>query len=221
MPQGVNLTQRDIDGLVLCAEHGGAPYDLLGIALGVQPARLRGITARWRRAGLADTGPVGSGPAWCWLTAEGMRACYTHGGYKPGPPRLARVTHVRAVLAARLQLTATPDWALGQPWWQSERRISRKGPFAGDHRPDAELWWPAIDASPYRDQVWALEIELTAKSAARTSAIMSAYAAAGYHRIVYYAAPAARPVVTRCAAAAPGAPVTIHDLPPAAAVPTE
>jgi hypothetical protein len=26
----VKISQRDIDGLVLCAEHGGAPYDLLG-----------------------------------------------------------------------------------------------------------------------------------------------------------------------------------------------
>lgn len=48
---------------------------------------------------------------------------------------------------------------------------------------------------------------------------MSAYAAAGYHRIVYFTAPAARPVVARCAAAAPAAPVTIHDLPPSAAIP--
>ena len=39
---------RDIDGLVLCAEHYGAPYDLLAVTLGAQPARLRGIVARWR-----------------------------------------------------------------------------------------------------------------------------------------------------------------------------
>ena len=41
----IRLGQRDIDGLILCAEHGGAPYDLLAAALGAQPARLRGITA--------------------------------------------------------------------------------------------------------------------------------------------------------------------------------
>src|ERR1035441_9518315 len=48
----VRLGQRDIDGLILCAEHFGAPYDLLAAALAAQPARLRGITARWRRARL-------------------------------------------------------------------------------------------------------------------------------------------------------------------------
>jgi hypothetical protein len=46
----VRLGRRDIDGLILCAEHYGAPYDLLAAALGAQPARLRAITARWRRA---------------------------------------------------------------------------------------------------------------------------------------------------------------------------
>ena len=60
----VRLGRRDIDGLILCAEHFGAPYDLLAAALGVEPARLRGITARWRRAGYAATGRLGPGPAW-------------------------------------------------------------------------------------------------------------------------------------------------------------
>ena len=64
----VRLGQRDIDGLILCAEHYGAPYDLMAAALGAQPARLRAITARWRRAGYAATGRLGPGPAWCWLT---------------------------------------------------------------------------------------------------------------------------------------------------------
>jgi hypothetical protein len=49
----VRLGQRDIDGLILCAEHGGAPYDLLAAALRAEPARLRGIVSRWRAAGYA------------------------------------------------------------------------------------------------------------------------------------------------------------------------
>jgi hypothetical protein len=40
----VRLGRRDIDGLILCAEHYGAPSDLLAAALGAQPARLRAIT---------------------------------------------------------------------------------------------------------------------------------------------------------------------------------
>jgi hypothetical protein len=96
----VRFSSRDIDGLILCAEHYGAPYDLLAAALGVQPARLRGITARWRRAGFAATGRLGPGPAWCWLTPAGMSAAGL--GYPASRPALARVAHIPAVLAARL-----------------------------------------------------------------------------------------------------------------------
>ena len=71
-------------GLILCAEHYGAPYDLLAAALGAQPARLRAITARWRRAGYAATGRLGPGPGWCWLTPAGMAAAGF--GYRAGPP---------------------------------------------------------------------------------------------------------------------------------------
>jgi hypothetical protein len=205
----IQIQQRDIDGLVLCGEHGGAPYDLLGAALGAAPARLRGITARWRHAGYAQTGQLGPGPAWCWLTAAGIAA--TGLGYRPGPPHLARVEHGRAVLAVRLALQSGPDWQQARPWWQSERRIRRKGTAGGAHRPDAEIWWPA--AGGKGGQVWAVEIELTPKHAPRTAAIMTALAAAGYARILYFAAPAALPVLARSAAALPAAPVTIHNLP--------
>ena len=58
------LGRRDIDGLLLCAEHFGAPYDLLAAALGAQPARLRGITAGPGGAAPGTPPPGGSDPAW-------------------------------------------------------------------------------------------------------------------------------------------------------------
>jgi hypothetical protein len=212
----IHLQQRDIDGLVLCAEHAGAPYDLLGTALGVEPVRLRGIVARWRRAGFADTGRIGPGPAWCWLTPHGMEAVGF--GYPAGPPRLARLAHLRAVLAARLWLQTLPmlEWDRNRPWWQSERRIRRKGPAFGTHLPDAEIHWPYHADSSIPDQVWAVEVELTPKHAARAAAIMTGLAApGGYRRVAYFTAPAARSLLTRCAAALPAghARVTIDDLP--------
>ena len=76
-----------------------------------------------------------------------------------------------------------------------------------------------MDDSPHAGQVWAIETELTPKTAARTAAIMAGLAAAGYDRILYFTAPAARPAVTRAAATLPAAPVTVHDLPPAAFTP--
>src|ERR1019366_10534163 len=70
----VRVSQRDIDGLLLCGEHYGAPYDLLSAALRVPPDRLPAIVARWRRSGHAATGRLGPGPGWCWLTRDGMTA---------------------------------------------------------------------------------------------------------------------------------------------------
>jgi len=218
----VHLGQRDIDGLILCAEHYGAPYDLLAGALGTQPARLRGITARWRRAGYAATARLGPGPAWCWLTPAGMTAAGL--GYPATRPALARLAHIRAVLAARLWLAASPAWGQGQAWWHSERRLRAVRPGLGaGHLPDAEIHWPSLPASPYAGQVWAVEVELTPKPLARTTRIMGGLTGpARYAQVLYLTAPAARLVVTRSAEVIPAgqqARIVIRDLPPYAFAP--
>ena len=219
----VRLGRRDIDGLLLCAEHYGAPYDLLAAALGAQPARLRGIVARWRRAGYAATGRLGPGPAWCWLTPAGMAAAGL--GYPATRPALARLAHIRAVLAARLWLQSGPAWTGGQAWWHSERRIRgalRPGLGIG-HLPDAEIHWPSLPASPYAGQVWAIEAELTPKPLARTARIMAGLLSPPrYAQVIYLSAPAARLVVTRVAAGLPAAQadrIVVRDLPPSAFLP--
>ena len=168
----VRLGRRDIDGLILCAEHYGAPYDLLAAALGAQPARLRGITARWRRAGYAATGRLGPGPAWCWLTPAGMTAAGL--GYPATRPALARLAHIRAVLAARLWLQAAPAWTPGPGVvaFRAALRAARRPGVGAGHLPDAEIHWPSLPASPYAGQVWAVEVELTPKPLARTTRIM-------------------------------------------------
>src|ERR1022692_1003488 len=68
----VRISDRDIAGLMLCGDMDGPPYDLLASFLGVRPDRTRGIVARWRHAGYADTARLGPGPAWCWLTRTGL-----------------------------------------------------------------------------------------------------------------------------------------------------
>ena len=216
----VRLSQRDIDGLLLAGEHYGAPVDLLAAALRVEEARLPAITARWRRAGYAATGRLGPGPAWCWLTRDGMTA--TGLGYPALRPSLGRLAHIRAVLAARLWLAATPAWAEGKAWWHSERRLRADHPAAGrgGHVPDAEIHWPSIQGSPYAGQVWAVEIELTPKPLARTTRIMGGLLSPmRYAQVIYLAAPSAGPVVTRAAAslrAEDQARVTVRELPAAA-----
>jgi hypothetical protein len=158
----VRLGQRDIDGLLLCGEHYGAPYDLLAPMLQVQPDRLPAIVARWRRAGYAETGRLGPGPGWCWLTRTEMTA--TGLGFPATEPSLGRLAHICAVLAASLWLQASPVWAAGRPSWHSERRLRADRPAAGrrERVPDAEIHWPSVQASPYAGQVWAIEVELPA-----------------------------------------------------------
>jgi hypothetical protein len=226
----VRLTGRDITGLVLCAEHYGAPYDLLTAALDVRPDRLRGIVARWRKAGYASTGTLGPGPAWCWLTGSGMAV--TGLRFPATRPALARLAHIRAVLAVRLWLQAGEAYQQYRAWWRCERRIRAAigGRVGIAHVPDAEIHWPSVDGSPYAGQVWAIEAELTPKPLTRTVGIMRGLlartadygpaAADGrgprYAQVVYLAAPAARPVVERAieAIAPPLRPrVVVRDLP--------
>ena len=219
----VRLSQRDIDGLLLCGEHYGVPYDLLADALHVHSKRLEKITARWRRAGYVATGRLGPGPGWCWLTRDGMTA--TGLGFPATRPALARLAHIRAVLAARLWLAAGQTWADGRAWWHSERRLRADQPAAGrrEHVPDAEIHWPSIDGSPYAGQVWAIEVELTPKPIARTTGIMTGLLSPmRYATVVYLTAPAARPVVLRAAASLPRGEqnrVAVRDLPAAAFTP--
>jgi hypothetical protein len=216
----VRLSQRDIDGLLLCGEHYGAPADLLAGALRTEEARLPALTARWRRAGYAATGRLGPGPAWCWLTRDGMTA--TGLGFPALRPSLGRLAHIRAVLAARLWLTDTPAWADGTAWWHSERRLRADQPAAGrrGHVPDAEIHWPSIAGSPYAGQVWAVEVELTPKPLARTIRIMGGLLSPmRYAQVIYLTAPPAGPVVTRAAASLredDQARVTVRELPPSA-----
>jgi len=226
----VRVSGRDIAGLMLCGEMYGAPYDLLADYLNVQPDRLRGIVARWRAAGYAETGQLGPGPAWCWLTRPGLAALGLR--FAAGRPSPGRLAHLRAVLAARLALESSPAGQAGQPWWRSERRTRAAigGRVGGGHIPDAEACWAEIPGSFYPGERWAIEVELTPKPLARTAAIMAGllYRRTGYSpgakphdrprydRAVYLVAPPARSVVTRAAATLPAplqARITIRDLP--------
>jgi hypothetical protein len=227
------LTDRDITGLTLLGDQYGAPVDLLADALGVREDRLRGILSRWRRAGWAETGPLGKGPALCWLTPAGMRLLGL--GYSAREPSVARLAHIRAVLAARLWLEAGDLYRQERAWWRSERRIraAAGGRVGIAHVPDAEIHWPSLDGSPYAGQVWAIEAELTPKPLARTVGIMRAMLTrttdygpteparldARYAQIVYLTAPAAISIVTRAIGALPEPlqhRMTARDLPPGA-----
>ena len=142
----VRLGERDVAGLVLLGDMYGAPYDLLAVYLAVRTDRLRGIVARWRSAGYVATGRLGAGPAWCWLTRAGLAV--TGQPYTPARPAAARLAHIRAVLAVRLSLEASPPYRDSRAWWRPERRIRAAiGGRPTGHVPDAEVSWPDVPAS--------------------------------------------------------------------------
>src|ERR1017187_8160754 len=170
----IRLQPRDVDGLVILAEQYAAPYDLLAHRLAVTDDRLRGITARWRDAGLAATGRLAEGPTWA-----------------AAPPPLARLAHIRAVLAARIWIESDQAWTAYQGWWRCERRIRDGRTAAGQpHRPDAEAIWPSIPGSPRAGQTWCIEVELTPKASMRTQQIISGLLAGPYTQVLYLCAPA-------------------------------
>ena len=110
----VRLSDRDVAGLLLAGGMYGSAYDLLASFLRVRPDRLRGIVARWRRAGYVQSGRLGPGPTWCWLTRSGLAVTGQH--YALARPALGRLAHIHAVLAVRLSLQDSPAYRDGRAW---------------------------------------------------------------------------------------------------------
>jgi hypothetical protein len=234
------LPQRDVTGLLFLADMYAVQADLLAAALGLSEPAARAAAARWRQAGYADTARIGPGPPWLWLTRAGLAACGLP--YRPTPPALSRLAHLRAVTAARLALESVPGYRQAAAYWRSERRLrARAGSRAGlrEHLPDGEVHWPDGAPVPWAGECWAVEAELTRKTVARTAAIMREIlsrtgdygcpAAAArmpgapprHARALYVCSPAALPVVTRARATLGGAAgrVEIRLLPASAALP--
>lgn len=234
------LAQRDVTGLLFAAEMYGVQLDLLAAVLEVREAQARAAAGRWQRAGYAELARIGPGPAWLWLTRGGLAACGLP--YRPVPPALSRLAHLRAVTAVRLALAATSGFRQAGAYWRSERRLrARAGSRAGlrEHLPDGEVHWPEGAAVPWAAECWAVEAELTRKTVGRTTAIMrellartgdygcpAAEAAvpgrpARHARVLYVCSPAALPTVTRARSALAGAAqrVEIRLLPASAGLP--
>jgi hypothetical protein len=226
--------------MLFAAEMYGVQLDQLAAVLGVSEARARAVAARWRARGHAETARLGPGAPWTWLTRAGLTACGLP--YAAAPPALGRLAHIRAVVAVRLALESVPGYAAGGGYWRSERRLrARLGGRIGlrEHIPDGEVHWPDDGAVAWAGECWAIEAELTPKTAGRTTAIMRElltrtgdYGAAAaevrapgpprHARVIYLCSPAARPTVTRARAALgdTGTRIEIRHLPPGAAMPS-
>lgn len=149
----------------------GVQLDQLAAVRGVSVERARAVSARWREQGYAESGRLGQGPAWTWLTRKGLTACGLK--YTAASPALSRLAHIRAVTATRLALERSATYRDANAFWRSERRLrSRHGVGVREHLPDAELHWPDEAEVAWSGECWAIEVELTRKTVARTAAIM-------------------------------------------------
>jgi hypothetical protein len=194
----VQLSERDLQGLLFTAEMYGLQLDLLAGLLGLREDAARRVVARWRRLGYADTARLGPGRPWVWLTRRGLGACGLR--YTAVPPALSRLAHIRAVTVIRLALESAPSYRQSEAYWRSERRLrARMGGRVGlrEHLPDGEIHFPALLAGtppdgsaflagtppdgkgngdgcalPYAGECWAVEAELSRKTVARTASIM-------------------------------------------------
>jgi hypothetical protein len=193
------VSDRDVAGLLFAAEMYGVQLDQLAVQLAVSEIRARSLAARWREQGYADSARLGPGRPWIWLTRAGLLACGLP--YRPAPPALARLAHLRAVTAVRIALESAAGYTAAGAYWRSERRLrARMGSRVPlrEHLPDGEVHWPdpgvapgdgapgddapggeaagseaAVGAPAWAGECWAVEAELTRKTVRRTAAIMA------------------------------------------------
>jgi hypothetical protein len=140
------VSERDVAGLLFTAEMYGVQLDQLAVLLAVSEVRARTLAARWREQGYAESARLGPGRPWVWLTRDGLLACGLP--YRPTPPALARLAHLRAVTAVRLALESAPGYQAAGAYWRSERRLrARMGSRVPlrEHVPDGEVHWPDTD----------------------------------------------------------------------------
>jgi hypothetical protein len=235
------LTGQDGTSLPFVAEMYGVQVDQLAALLGLTDRSATALVRRWADRGVASTAVLSPGPPWVWLTTAGLRAVGAR--YPATAPALARLAHIRAVTAVRLAFQSVAAYRDGGAHWRSERHLrarfgGRIG--AGQHVPDAEVHWPDAAASgappAWAGECWAIEAELTPKTAVRTTAIMrelldrtgdygcpAAQARLPgelprHTRVLYLCSPAAAGTVTRAKAALGdlGTRIEIRSLPAAA-----
>jgi hypothetical protein len=228
----------DVSALLFTADMYGLQLDQLAeLSGGTTVRQARALVSRWAGSGLAKSAPLSAGLPWVWLTRTGLSACGVR--YTPAAPALARLRHIRAVTAVRLALQAVPGYCDAGAHWRSERRLrARLGGRLGsrDHLPDAEVHWPDGTGLSWAGECWAIEAELTAKTVARTTAIMRELLARTgdygcpaaearvpgqpprHARVIYLCSPAATGTVLRArdALGSLGARIHVRPLPPGA-----
>jgi hypothetical protein len=167
------LRRRDLDVMAWLAEQYGARTDQLEVLMGCGPRTVQRTVARLRAAGLVWTQRMIVGePAWVTPTRAGIAACCP--GFGVWRPRIGLLAHVAAVNDVRLHIQARAP----QTEWIPERVLAKER-GAGEHLLDGV----AVTAG----RKVAIEVELTAKSRRRVTAILDELAGR-YDAVLYFCA---------------------------------
>ena len=152
------LRRRDLELVGWLGEQYGARTDQLETLLDCGPRTVQRVLARLRDAGLVTTRRLLVGEtAWVIPTSTGLRA--TGHGFGVWQPRIGLLAHTAAVNDVRLHIQARSP----ESQWIPERVLARERQ-AGEHLPDGVV---VVDG-----QRVAIEVELTAKSQRRVTAIL-------------------------------------------------
>jgi hypothetical protein len=129
------------------------------------------LVARWRVAGLAETGQLSLGQEWVWASRKALRA-------RGLPTKLVRpqvhgLRHTHAVTDVRLAVERATAWRDSGARWRAERSMRIEvGYSPTEHVPDGEAHYPGDVPSPWAGEIWAVEVEISAKTVARTAEVM-------------------------------------------------
>ncbi len=192
------LRRRDLNVVPWLAEQYGARTDQLELLLGCGPRTVQRTVARLRAAGLVRTQRMIVGePAWVTPTTAGIAACCP--GFGVWRPRIGLLAHVAAVNDVRLHVQARAP----QAEWVPERVLAKER-GAGQHLLDGV----AITAG----RRVAIEVELTAKSHRRITAILDELAGR-YDAVLYFCAPGPHRQLSELAAGGRWPTLGVRELP--------
>jgi hypothetical protein len=168
------LRRRDLEVLGWLGEQYGARADQLEVLMGCGPRTVQRTVARLRAAELVRVERMIVGePAWVTPTSAGMAACGA--GFGVWHPRIGLLAHVAAVNDVRLHIQGRAP----ETEWIPERLLARER-RAGEHLPDG--------VAITEGRRVAIEVELTAKSRDRVTAILDELAGR-YDAVLYFCTP--------------------------------
>lgn len=188
---GPRITERDLAALRWIAQQYAISQDHLAILLArlapeeapeadhLTEKRTAEIVRRWQELKLVEKGRIlHNGPAWVWLTGEGLRLISEElGSFRPYTPNPAKLNHLFWCNHARLFVEGRKQ----DTTWTSERELA-----AGNHIERGQKRPHLPDAVVITNQhSVAIEVELSPKTYPRLDTILHELARSGYNAVWY------------------------------------